>query len=241
MSAVLSESVNLADYQINNQLSDTLFQLKSGSTNPSPTADKMSLKQVTGIVLAGGRSSRMGENKSLLKLGGKTMIEFSIGAVSPLCREVVISSDSPDYGFTGCTVWPDEIRQQAPMIGIYSCLNRSETDINIFLTCDMPLISTALLEYLLTCSSDSDITVPVHDNGMIEPLCGIYRKSAAGILKMCIDEGNYSMHGCIRRANHRLVTVDDRLPFFSGDFFQNINTPADFEDISARLFPGGGL
>lgn len=198
----------------------------------------MDISLVTGFVLAGGRSSRMGENKSLLKLGGKTMVEFSIAALAPLCGKVVISSDYEEYGFTGCQVWPDEIRQQAPMIGIYTCLTRSETDINIFLSCDMPLITTGALEFLLSCSSGSDITVPAHENGRIEPLCGIYRKSAAGILKLCIDEGNFSMAGCIRKANHRLVTTVDHPLVFPEEVFKNINTPSDFEEVSSRFFPG---
>ena len=201
----------------------------------------MNSQQVTGVVLAGGRSSRMGENKSLLRLNGKTMIEYAIEAVRPLCREVVISSDFEVYDFTGCRVWPDEISNQAPIVGIYSCLKRSETEVNIILTCDMPLISVQTLGYLLACSGESDIAVPVHENGMIEPLCGIYKKSAAGILKMCIDEGNYSMNGCISRANHRLVNIEERLPFFSRKLFSNINTPADFEEITSFLRPGSIL
>lgn len=201
----------------------------------------MSSPLITGIVLAGGRSSRMGENKSLLRLNGKTMIEYSIETLRLLCSEVVISSDDPVYDFTGCRVWPDEIKNQAPIVGIYSCLQRSDTEVNIFLTCDMPLINTHLLENLLANSADSDITVPVHGNGMIEPLCGVYKKSVAGNLKICIDEGNYSMYQCIRRANHRLVNIDERSLFFSPDLFLNINTPADFEEVSSRLLNNSDL
>lgn len=201
----------------------------------------MNSQLITGIILAGGRSRRMGENKSLLRLNGKAMIEFAIEAVRPLCSEVVISSDYPVYDFTGCRVWPDEIRNQAPIVGIYSCLKRSETEVNIILSCDMPLINSHVMEYLLANSAESDITVPVHENGMIEPMCGIYKKSATGILKTCIEEGNFSMNGSIRKANHRLVSIDNLLPFFSEKLFRNINTPSDFEEVSSYLLPGGNL
>jgi len=192
----------------------------------------MNANEITGIVLAGGRSSRMGENKSLMKLNGKSMIEFSIEAIRPLCNEVVISSDYTVFDYTGCEVWPDELKHGAPIAGIYSCLKRSKTEINIILTCDMPLINTELLKYLLVHSEGSDITVPVHENGMIEPLCGIYKKGALEILEQCINEVNFSMKNCITRAKHRLVPIDLNHPNIAADQFLNINTPADFEKIS---------
>lgn len=224
------ESVNLADME--------LFTLQASEY---PIQISMKYQQVTGIVLAGGRSSRMGENKSLLRINGKAMIEYSIEALRPLCSEVVISSDYDVFGFTGCKAWPDKIPGQAPVIGIYSCLERSETEINIILTCDMPLVTTDLLHYLLHDSTGHDITVPVHGNGMMEPLCGIYKKSAAGILKTCIEAGNLGVYSCISKANNRQVIIDDRLPFFSHDLFMNINTPVDFEKVSSLLEHGNNL
>jgi molybdopterin-guanine dinucleotide biosynthesis protein A len=194
----------------------------------------MNPNEVTGIVLAGGRSKRMGEDKSLMRLNGKTMIEFSIDALKPLCSKVIISSKQSIYDFTGCQVWHDEIENQAPIIGIYSCLKRSETDVNIILSCDVPLISKELLEFLLANSADHEITVPIHDNGMIEPLCGIYKKSATGILKVCIDEGNFSMQDCILKASNILVKIDNLSMYFPGNQFKNINTPADFKDLSTQ-------
>jgi molybdopterin-guanine dinucleotide biosynthesis protein A len=102
----------------------------------------MTTSKITGIVLAGGRSSRMGEDKSLMKLNGKALVEYSINALRPLCDKVIISSNIAAYDFTGCEVWPDELPDQAPIIGIYSCLKRSETELNVILSCDIPLMST---------------------------------------------------------------------------------------------------
>lgn len=192
----------------------------------------MNSKDITGIVLAGGRSKRMGEDKSLMELNGKTLIEYAIDVLKTLCSCVIISSNHEVYDFTGCQVWPDEIMNQAPIIGIYSSLKRSETEINIILSCDMPLISTGLLKFLLLGSNDFDITVPIHENGMIEPLCGIYKKSAIGILKKCIDEGDFSLKDSIHQASHAFVSVDSQTEFADQNLFRNINTPADFEDIS---------
>jgi len=191
----------------------------------------MNTKSVTGIVLAGGRSSRMGSDKSLMVLNGKTLVEYAIDALKPLCNKVVISSNNFIYEFTGCEVWPDELPDRAPMIGIYSCLKRSETEINIILSCDMPLMSTAMLEYLLNQSANHDITVPIQEDHRIEPLCGIYKKSAVEILMDFIDNGNFRLNECIQAASSRLVTVGPELPFYSPDLFSNINYREDFDRL----------
>jgi molybdenum cofactor guanylyltransferase len=191
----------------------------------------MNSKGITGIVLAGGQSRRMGTDKSVMKLNGKLLVEYSIDALKPLCNKVVISSNKFIYDFTGCEVWPDELPGQAPMIGIYSCLKRSETDINIILSCDMPLISTMILEYLLSNSEIYDIIVPINGDDYIEPLCGIYRKSSMLILKQFIDNGNFSLKDCILATSHLLKPINFQLPFFSQNLFLNINTPDDFDSL----------
>jgi len=173
----------------------------------------------------------MGTDKSMMMLNGKSMIEYSIDALKPLCHKVLISSNNYIYDFTGCEVWPDELPDQAPMVGIYSCLKRSKTDINIILSCDMPLMSTTVLEFLLSNSSNHEITVPIHKDGFIEPLCGIYKKSAMGILKQFIDEGNFRLYDCIKATSHRLIIVNQQLPFYYPDLFSNINTPDDFHHL----------
>jgi molybdopterin-guanine dinucleotide biosynthesis protein A len=76
----------------------------------------------TGIVLAGGKSSRVTGNKSLLLYQGKPLIQHAVDILSKVCDKVIISSNNNEYDFTGYEVWPDEISIQAPMVGIYSCL-----------------------------------------------------------------------------------------------------------------------
>lgn len=191
----------------------------------------MNTELITGIVLAGGRSRRMGTDKSLMMLNGKSMIEYSIDALKPLCHKIVISSNNFSYDFTGCEVWPDELPDQAPIVGIYSCLKRSKTDINIILSCDMPLMSTSVLEFLLSNSSNHDINVPMHGDGFIEPLCGIYKKSSMEILKEFIDNGNFRLNECIRATSHHLISIESEFPILSENMFLNINTPDDFNDL----------
>lgn len=192
----------------------------------------MSIESVTGIVLAGGRSSRMGTDKSMIRLNGKHMIEYALEALRPLSSKVVISANSSIYDFTGCEVWEDELSDRAPMIGIYSCLKRSQTEVNILLSCDMPLMNTQMLEYLLENSANYDITVPVHGNHFIEPLCGIYKRSSLNVLNQFIDKGNFRLNECIRSARSHLVSVGAQLPFYSPNLFSNINTHEDYNKLN---------
>lgn len=192
----------------------------------------MNTNSITGIVLAGGKSSRMGTDKSMMILDGIPMIQHAVNTLKTVCNSVVISSNNFIYDFTGCETWPDELPDGAPIIGIYSCLKRSETDINIILSCDMPLISTGMLEYLLENSANHDITVPVHGDHFIEPLCGIYRKSSIEILKEFVGKGNFRLNECILAGSHQLLQADSNVSCYFPGLFSNINSPEDFKKIS---------
>ena len=187
----------------------------------------MNTDSVTGIVLAGGRSRRMGTDKSVLKVNNKTLIEYSIDALRPLCSKVVIISNNRVYDYTGCEVWPDEIAGQAPMIGLWSALKRSVTEFNLVLSCDMPLINTGVLACLLANSEKHDITLPVHDNGLIEPLCGVYKQGAAAVLEKFIAGHNFRLIDCIRASSYQLIPIGPESMFFSPHLFLNINSSDD--------------
>lgn len=188
--------------------------------------------QITGIVLAGGKSSRMGTDKSLMMLNEKPIISYVIEAIRPLCSQIVISSNKHVYDFTGCEVWPDLYPVQAPMIGIYSCLERSSTDLNIVVSCDVPFVETALFSHLLSNKGNSDIIVPVHD-GYLEPLCAIYKKKVVTELQQYIDQQNYRLLEFIENASHKRLEISASL--FSPRIFMNLNTLDEFKQASRNL------
>lgn len=187
---------------------------------------------ITGIVLAGGKSSRMGTDKSLMLLQGKPIISHVIEAIKPLCDQVVISSNKSVYDFTGCEVWPDLYLIQAPMIGIYSCLKRSTTDLNIIVSCDVPFVETTLFTYLLQNMEGSDIIVPVHDNYM-EPLCAIYKKKIVPALQQFIDQQNYRLFEFVESTSHKCLEISTSN--FPPRIFMNINTLDEFDQASRNL------
>jgi len=187
--------------------------------------------EITGIVLAGGKSSRMGTDKSLMIWKNKSLVEHAINTLKPLCNKVVISAKNNQYQFTGCEVWPDELTNQAPMIGIYSCLKRSQTEVNLILSCDMPLISPDLFEYLLSNSSNHKAVVPVHNIKQIEPLCGIYKKSVLAEMEKFIKNENYSLQQFLKASSARIISITQELSFFKEDLFLNVNTMEDFNKM----------
>lgn len=191
----------------------------------------MNRNSITGIVLAGGSSSRMGQDKALMLFNGRTLISYAIEILSPACDNVVISSNQQVYEFTGCEVWPDILALQAPMIGIYSCLKRSQTFWNIILSCDMPLVDRRLLDFLLTRRAGADIIIPVHRNKM-EPLCGLYSRKLLPLLEKKTGEGEFSLQQLIRVARSRLVEMSPELDFYSENMFVNMNTADDIQSFS---------
>jgi molybdenum cofactor guanylyltransferase len=184
---------------------------------------------ITGVVLAGGRSSRMGQDKALLVWKGRPLIRHAIDILGELCQKVVISASKDDYGFTTCEVWPDEWDVQAPMSGIYSCLKRSQHDWIMVLSCDMPLVDPRLFQALLSYSTGYDIVVPVHDGGFIEPLCGVYSKGALPKLEQSLSRQSYSMKQFIFSGKSRLMEIGPELEFYREDLFFNVNTKDNFD------------
>jgi molybdopterin-guanine dinucleotide biosynthesis protein A len=191
----------------------------------------MIFSDVTGIVLAGGKSTRMGTDKAMLEFKGKPLIQHAVDMLRLVCKEVVISAPPGRYLFTGCDIWPDIVPLQAPMAGIYSCLYRSSNAWNIVLSCDMPLIAPGLLLTLLSHRNDADILIPSHDSDL-EPLCAVYNRSLVPALKNSIDNQQFSLIQFVLKSRHKIIEIDQSNPFYRPDLFSNINTTDDFGLLS---------
>ncbi|MCL4167425.1 UNVERIFIED_CONTAM: hypothetical protein GTU68_012318, partial [Idotea baltica] len=107
------------------------------------------MTDITGIILAGGKSSRMGTDKGFLFLNNKPFVQYSIDALMPLVSEIIIVSDNPDYDVFGFKRINDSTKNAGPVAGICSGLEASSTDYNLILSCDIPLISSQILERLI--------------------------------------------------------------------------------------------
>jgi molybdopterin-guanine dinucleotide biosynthesis protein A len=193
-------------------------------------------KNITGIILCGGKSSRMRTNKALLKLGDKTVIEIVAAKLKSIFNEVFISAnDSKEYDFLNLSVVNDIFIGKGPLAGIHSALKYSSTDKNFIISCDMPLISVELIKYFINLNSEKSILLP-KSYRRIQQLCGIYSKSVLdeieNIFKLSEKDKNIkgSVYELLERASNEIFDVDD-LNFYNKNIFLNMNSPEDYELI----------
>jgi len=133
---------------------------------------------ISGFVQAGGRSSRMGQNKALLRLGRQTLIEHVLAVLSPLVSQAgIITNAAEEYAHLGVGCYRDRWPGLGPLGGIGSALEQASNDYSLMLACDMPLVSRELLELLIDRSPGYQVTVPKGADGYLQPLCGLYHRS----------------------------------------------------------------
>ena len=184
-------------------------------------------KNITGIILAGGASSRMRKDKGLCEFKGKSLVKYAIEALLPICGSIIISSNNVEgYKKFGYDVVIDQHKNIGPIGGLYSSLMRSTSQHNLIISCDTPFVNTQLLEYVLANADGYDIVVPEHGNSYIEPLAGYYSNSIVGILEESINEQDYKLMNLFNKVKFKSVKVDS-IAGFSNLLFKNLNTPSD--------------
>lgn len=189
----------------------------------------MNENQLTGIVLSGGKSSRMGKEKGLIDFQGKPLISYAIDALKPLVQNIIIGANNQldEYKKLGYPIVEDEIKNIGPLGGVFSTLRSSHTKYNIILSCDMPFVNTALLEYINKHKKGFDVVVAAHNTDKIEPLCGVYAKSIIPVIENTVEDGNYKLRDIFKNVRFEALDINPSLPFYSNRLFYNINKPAD--------------
>ena len=185
---------------------------------------------VTGYILAGGKSSRMGSDKGLLLLNDKAIIQHIIEQLQPVVDKLVIVSNNPAYAALGYELITDIVKDMGPAGGIYSALTHSHTDKNFILSCDMPFITSTAIEFIIRQPLSSQIILPVR-NGQMEPLFGLYSKSCLPQWHALIQQGFLKLQEMVSRFDLLKLEVSGN-PIFTDDLFVNINTPEDFKKAS---------
>jgi molybdopterin-guanine dinucleotide biosynthesis protein A len=196
----------------------------------------MKIKDVTGIILCGGDSTRMQTNKALLKIGDLTVIEIIFNKLKNLFDEVIISANNvSDFTFLDLPIVPDVILNKGPLAGIQASLNYSKTNKNFIISCDMPLISEQMIEFIGNHNSDKEILLP-KSNGKVQQLCGVYSKSVVTeiekIFTLSKTDKNIkeSVFELLNRIPTEIIDVGS-FTFYNEDLFFNMNSPEDFNYI----------
>lgn len=188
---------------------------------------------MTGFILAGGKSSRMNEDKGLKQLAGKPIVQYVIDALKPCVEEVIIISNNFAYHQFGCKVVADLVSDAGPLGGILTGLSNSVTDFNFFISCDMPFINSEAIGYLAKLVNGNKIIVPTV-RGEIQPLFGIYPLSCLASVKTSIQENKLKLISFVEEYHHVLVPMEES-GLNMNSLFTNINTQEDFT-TAARFF-----
>jgi molybdenum cofactor guanylyltransferase len=189
---------------------------------------------ISGYILAGGASTRMGRPKPSLLLAGKRLTEIAYQKLDKLCTDVAliekISSNQSDFR-TILDAAPDDTQADGPLVAIYTALSDSETEWNFVLACDLPFVTSEFLEYLASSIDDKvDAIVPIQADARAQPLCGLYRRSCLEVAEMELRHGKRSPMALLDRVVTRFIDFSEFEHMESAEeFFLNLNTPQEYD------------
>jgi molybdopterin-guanine dinucleotide biosynthesis protein A len=184
-------------------------------------------KNITGIILAGGKSSRMGTDKGLLKLDNSTFIERVASVLKPFVNDIIVVSDHNAHGTFGMQRIEDLYKDAGPLSGILSGLKHSKTENNIVLSCDIPFISEALLRHLIINSKDNALINQIECEGKTMPLIATYKKQCASAIQKALDNDERRVRVLVKSLNPNTISVDSNYKLM----VENINTPEEYKTL----------
>ncbi len=191
---------------------------------------------MTGVVLAGGRSTRMGTNKALLEFGGARLIERLIRTTRPLFREIAIIANDPEtYAYLGVPIWPDRIPGKGSLGGIYTAVHHCTFPQIFCIACDMPFPNPTVIAYLRDLASGYDVVVPRTADGY-QPLHAVYSKTCLPLMEAMIHADRLKIDGLFPAVRLRTVEEHELRPLDPALLcFVNVNTQEELE-AAARQF-----
>jgi molybdenum cofactor guanylyltransferase len=193
--------------------------------------------KATGIILAGGRSSRMGSNKALLSLEGATVIERVRDELKKVVQDIIIVTSSPDYYlFLGCRLTGDIYQNGGPLAGLHAGLKNSHTDYNLVAACDMPFLSAGLGGILLKELSNCQAAVP-EISGQLHPLFGAYHRDLYLRAEEMLEAGDRKMRNLLNNDSRILKEKDLLKKGWTGTEASlfNMNHPFEYEQAKRML------
>ena len=187
------------------------------------------IDDITGVILAGGRSSRFGSNKALVRIDGVPLIQRTADLLSSLFPQCLLVTNTPaEYEFLSLPVTHDRFQGFGPLAGIHAALLQISTPRAFVVACDMPNLSPELIQYMCSISEEAyDVIIPWLERGQ-EPLFGIYRKSCLAVITSCLQHMDCQIIRALGDLRVRRISEAEILAI-TGDLscFKNINRPTD--------------
>jgi molybdopterin-guanine dinucleotide biosynthesis protein A len=188
------------------------------------------LMEATLLVLAGGQSRRMGRPKPWIEVGDTTLLRYVVERLAPAFSERMVAFSEPEQmeQLVPYRVVFDRKRNAGPLAGLEAGLMSAHNEVLFALACDMPYVTRSTAELAVAAARSCDAAIPRHD-GLFEPVCGAYRKTALPAIAGALDAGNYVAHDV---AEYLDVTWLEGLDPAQ---FESLNTPADLERFHAAF------
>ncbi|MBT5404168.1 MAG: molybdenum cofactor guanylyltransferase [Crocinitomicaceae bacterium] len=180
----------------------------------------------TGIILAGGKSTRMGEDKGLVFLDGSPMITHVIEHLKEVVDEIIVIANNAEYQQFGFPVYSDLVMGKGPVGGIYTGLFYSKTEVNLCISCDAPFVSAPFLKWLLSRANSSNITLPRFNENVYQ-LIGVYKKSAFPIFKKNLNSDRLKLSKVNDEAGCAIVDAGKSGLLLREKEFSNMNRKSD--------------
>ncbi len=193
--------------------------------------------KASGIILAGGRSSRMKFNKAFAEISGKPVINIIADKFAELFDETIIISNEPElFEHLGLAVYTDVYPRMGPVSGIHSGLYHARYNRVFVLGCDVPFINMQLVEYMIANLGDYDSIVPEIDS-YLQPLAAVYNRKCLPVLTACLQENRVKLIRIFEELN-ALVLGRDELEKFGivEEIFLNVN---DIEALNLATIIAG--
>lgn len=209
---------------------------------------RRTMLNMTGILLAGGRSSRMGTDKALLSMNGETVIERVIRMMAPAASSIIVSAnDDKKYAFLGKKVVHDRYPGQGPLSGLDAGLHAAATPWSVVAACDMPFVTEELFRFLARKAEEAaaalddgggfQAIVPV-SGGRIQPLLAAYHRSVLPSLELCLSSGRLRLTGWLDQLKVCYVSEEELIQELgpgADKAFYNMNEPSDYKRAMTGL------
>jgi len=191
---------------------------------------------MTGLVLVGGQSERMGQAKESLTFQGESFLTHAVARLQNFCREVLVIS-RPEQSLPklpGIKVLPDETPGLGPLGGLVTGLAASGDDWHLVLACDLPLMKPAVLQLLIDNAHDAAAIVP-HALGRLQPLAAAYSQACLAPAREVLTSGKRSLTTLLDKVPHKILE-EDTLRRVDPELvsFVNVNTRDEYELLLRR-------
>jgi molybdopterin-guanine dinucleotide biosynthesis protein A len=188
--------------------------------------------KTTGIILSGGKSVRMGENKAFIEIEGVPIIHRINNLFKELFQETIIVTNQKDlFSNFESKIYNDLLPNKGALGGLYTGIFFSNFHYSFCVACDMPFIKKSLVQYLLNLIKEDDVIVPKTSDGL-QPLHAIYSKNCLTPIKKVIDQGKYSIIDFYDLVKVKVVQENEFIAFDPlRESFINVNTPLELRSI----------